>query len=433
MNDKHNPADHPKHSGDYPGRISKQQMEKLLPSAQEPVILQRVEHQLMDTLFPQEQVQMSFFRAFFSFRGLSLAMSTACCVGLCIFFLYQRQHTPPFQYSGNLSLKSLSSKGKKLFQVQTSIEETATLQEDKTWQVKLAGGTRLTFHPKTKHRRRIKLHKGFISVQVQPKTVKLFSITGRDYQLVVKGTQFTVFHAKQHMQLEVWSGAVSFQPEKGKHRSIKGGHGLYFSKSSGVRTYPLPPKSKRTPTARLQWLKTHHPKHVHHYAQTIVTHQHIPIATRRKLLTQVADWQRSAKQHRRLLKTLVALFILNPSDDESSQALFEAARLCNKKNFAIAKCNRLFKVYIKNYPKRQYAPTARKRLQMGLALANKLPSEKAFKILQDYIKQYPTGARHIQVRQHVIKTILKKKLGCQMAHSYLVQGMISKSYKKHCE
>lgn len=326
---------------------------------EEAEIIDRVEEPLIDAFRAQfQQERASETSAFASWKELltspwgwsgASVMAAACA----LFLMWGGEpQLAPLQMNDVIQTTKHAASG---LQLKVKRGQRGRIVERKRWDMNIGSTTQLALVRKGRHLRTVKLKRGFVKVHVVPGQVKAFSVRSEGYEVLVKGTIFTVEKEKKWLRVEVQRGKVLLRGPNKTDIPITKGTGVRVALPDGPITpyqvTPIKPEDAKD-TASQEDKKTlkraikEHPKQIFQEAIDLASSRRLSKKARRDRLDELEKVYYSMGQYKRAmeLKLAIARLHRHQSVDAESMVL-SAIHTCITKVRERKRCNQLLKQY----------------------------------------------------------------------------------------
>ncbi len=305
---------------------------------------------------------------------------------LFLFFFFRPQNLPKVQYYGDLQIVEREKERRsEAVKISVPTGKVAKLVEPQIWVIESRGG-RFSLKRTVEKTYHLSLSRGAVTVDIEKKKIREFSVSHREFQVVVKGTIFTVTGGDSWTNVEVWRGKVALLYKKKHLRTLSKGHGIFFENGKLSQTYRLPPPEYSKYPRRLRWMIENQPHLVHRYVLRLTRTGAYSQAQLKRWLRQLAMWERKTGRLTEVMETLKELSSLG--GEGRDLALYDALKLCRQLFPSSMNCFNLYDKFLRNYPNSYWKKYVKFYLGEALLTSGR-DEERGVALVEKYLENYP--------------------------------------------
>ncbi|MCB9640580.1 MAG: FecR domain-containing protein [Myxococcales bacterium] len=342
-------------------------------------------------------------------RSFPLGWMWATCgaLGLLALLTWRNASTkqaffPSLRIKGSLELQDLTSP-QEAQHLRVLFAPKGELADPQGWSLKAQSQATLHLR-RARKKATLRLDHGAVTFWVTPGSMKQFEVSCKNkLRVVVKGTIFSVWQQHASLRVEVYRGHVVLK---------QGNHGLlHLYKEQGVRidkaapsrwkTYRVAPKPQGW-LSKIEWMALHQPAHLFDYAQDIERDSSIPLEQRLQSLELASHALTGAKRWKEAFLLWFRLANAQKQGYNAQTAWFQAAQSCRLSQTQRATCIRLYRLFLKRFP-RAIDPLRDTSMAWLGRLLYEDPKQKqqARALFRRYLILFPKGSQAALIRRYL--------------------------------
>lgn len=288
----------------------------------------------------------------------------AIFTGAVVWWFLTTKPLPHIEFSPSTAGKLDKNAQLRSFAYNNPTKKSETLQVKGLWRLKASPKATMTLERSSARETRVKLHKGDIHVHVVPRTGQDFVVQSHFLKVVVMGTKFSVINRPSSLHVMVQKGFVQVRVQKDIYTLRKGQAQRFDRKDpKKVVLYRFPPPSLRSPRARAQWMWKHETMSFVTHLMDEIENPQLSQKEKARLTLEMTDYLARTKQWTSKQKVLLKLYRSIQRSQEQQLALFEAGSVCGQGKLPTQRCYKVWKLYLKLYPKGSFARKVREWLK----------------------------------------------------------------------